>query len=111
MDRFADLQRGLPPATLVSLIDQCIADMVERLPSLNNAIADRDTAAIEEAAHTLAGMGGTYGLAGAEKRMRKVMAAARRRDFITADREAEQMPAEIERAHSAIRGMIRELAA
>ena len=56
-------------------------------------------------------MGATYGLAGVERRMRRAMAAARRLDFITVEREAAAMPMEIERAGSAIRSMIREYAA
>ena len=73
--RIAALRDGLAPGMFARLMAQCVADMKERLPEMNRAAAD-GTPALREAAHALAGMAGSYGLAEFEQRMRAVMRAA-----------------------------------
>jgi len=63
--------------------------------------------AIEERAHALAGMAGNFGLSGLEARMRRIMAAARTRDLISARAAAEGVDTELVRASEAIRTALR----
>jgi two-component system, sensor histidine kinase len=76
-DRLDELRRGLPPATVRTLIDQCLDDIAQRLPILRRALAGEDARAIEIAAHALAGMSASYGLAAFESRLRRIIRHAR----------------------------------
>ncbi len=109
--RLADLRAGLPPSTLPALVEQCLAEIGERLPSLHAALALGEPSATEARAHALAGMAGTYGLAGLERRMRNVMAAARRDDAAGAALAARDLELELARASEAIRAELRLIAA
>jgi signal transduction histidine kinase/CheY-like chemotaxis protein len=111
MDRFAELQRGLPPATLASIVEQCLGDMQERVPQLREALLNAQPAAIEAAAHALAGMAATYALVAIERKMRRVMAAARRGDVTAATLAADDMDGDLERAGDVIRVLLRDRAA
>jgi hypothetical protein len=72
--RVAALRDGLAPGMFARLMEQCIADMEERLPHLTAAVGS-DPQAARGAAHALAGMAGSYGLAQFEALMREVMRA------------------------------------
>ncbi len=109
--RLADLRAGLPPSTLPALVEQCLVEIGERLPSLHAALALGEPSATEACAHALAGMAGTYGLAGLERRMRNVMAAARRDDAAGAALAARDLELELARASEAIRAELRLIAA
>ncbi len=100
--RLADLQRGLPAATLASLLDQCLLDMQQRMVQLRTAVQSGHTREIEEIAHALAGMAGTYGLAAIDHRMRHVMLAGKRDDLAAAARDAEPMEADLTAAQLAV---------
>jgi CheY-like chemotaxis protein len=109
--RLADLQRGLPAATLVSLLEQCLADMRRRMSLLREAITLGHAQDIEEAAHAIAGMAGTYGLAAVDHRMRAIMNAAKHQDLTTATSTATTMDADLAAATEAIRLHLRSMAA
>lgn len=67
----ATMRRGLSQAIFAGLVEQCLEEMAVRLGDL----ADAPSAGHRyEVAHLLAGMAGTYGLAGFERRMRAIMA-------------------------------------
>jgi CheY-like chemotaxis protein len=110
-ERLADLRRGLPAATMTSLVEQCLLDMRKRVPQLQQALIGGNATAIDEAAHALAGMAGTYGMVAVERRMRRVMAAARRNDIVDATIGADGMEGELDRAGQAIYALLRDRAA
>ena len=82
--RIAGLRDGLAQGMFARLVEQCAADMAERLDALaasvDHARGDHAPGETHGLAHALAGMAGSYGLAGFEGRMRAIMAAARRED-------------------------------
>jgi len=105
--RVDDLRRGLSIGTLAPLVEECLADIRQRLPLLQAALQGGEARAIEERAHALAGMAGNFGLSGLEARMRRIMAAARTRDLISARAAAEGVDTELVRASEAIRTALR----
>jgi len=109
--RLADLQRGLPAATLASLLEQCLADMRRRMLRLREALSAGDAREIEEIAHAVAGMAGTYGLAAVDWRMREIMNAGKAGDIPAAQHAAREMDADLEAAATAVREHVRVLAA
>ncbi len=109
--RLADLQGGLSAATLAPLIEQCLADIAERLPLLGAALRRGDAKAAEEGAHALAGMAASYGLAAVERQMRAVLAAARDGDLDRAGRAAQHADTELTRAAREIRSVLQPMAA
>jgi signal transduction histidine kinase/CheY-like chemotaxis protein len=111
MERFADLRRGLPTATLAAIVEQCLVDMHERVPRLSEALINGEGGKIEAQAHALAGMAATYGLVAIERKMRMVMSAARRGDVVAATVAAEDVTGELDRAGGAIRLLLRDRAA
>ena len=109
--RLADLQQGLSPTVLVSLVDQCLDDMRHRMPSLRAALQDGGANDIEAAAHALAGMAGSYGLASLDRRMRRVIKAARAGDREAAEQASRGMESELAASSEAIRSHLRAVAA
>jgi len=109
--RLADLRQGLPATTVVSLIDQCLADMRRRIPGLQAALNQGAVRDVEAAAHALAGMAGTYGLAAMDRRMRRIILLAREGDVAAAALAAQGMEADLAEAAEAIRMHLRAAAA
>ena len=108
LQRFADLRRGMSAATLASIVEQCLSDMRERLPDLHDALSCGRLDAIEETAHALAGLAASYGLTSIERKMKRVMSAARRADPVSATVAADDLAGELARASAAIRLLVRE---
>ncbi len=108
LQRFAELRRGMSPATLVSIVDQCLSDMRERLPTLRDSLSCGRLDAIESTAHALAGLAASYGLLSIERKMKRVMSAARRADPVAATVAAADIGSELDRAAEAIRLLLRE---
>ncbi|MDR3525305.1 MAG: PAS-domain containing protein [Acetobacteraceae bacterium] len=75
--RLGELRQGLPPALVMSLVDQCLDDIRLRLPALRTALAGGEHKPIEMAAHALGGMAASYGLAAFDSRMRRIIRHAR----------------------------------
>ncbi len=101
--RLAELAHGLPPATVLSLVDQCLADMRARLPALRTALDSRNPRDIEIAAHALSGMSASYGFAALENRMRNIIRAARSGEVEVARGAGEGMEGDLAVAAEAIR--------
>ena len=111
LDRLVELRRGLPASTLISLVEQCLADMHTTMRALADSLSLGEAGQIEDVAHAMAGMAATYGLAAVDRRMRRIGAAARRADVVAATLAAEGMDGELTRAAEAMRGLLRERAA
>ena len=100
--RLAELRRDLPRDILAGLCRQCLDDMDLRLQALGAALDRGEAAQIEAEAHALAGMAGSYGLAGVERDARATLAAARRRDAAGARAAAESLPDAFDAARTAL---------
>ena len=111
VDRVADLQVGLPPAIVVSLVDQCLDDMRKRMPGLRTALEQGEPREIEAHAHALAGMAATYGLAAVDRRMRRIILLAREGDIAAAVVASRGMEQDLATAAEAIRMHLRAMAA
>ncbi len=85
--RLQELRHGLAPATVLSLVEQCLDDIRDRLPALKAALSGGDAKAIEMAAHALSGMSASYGFAALDVRMRRIIRHVRAGE-ISAAREA-----------------------
>ena len=110
-DRLLDLQRGLPAGLFASLVEQCLDDIAARMIRLDQALRDRETVAAVGAAHALAGMSGSYGMAALERRMRTIMHAADVGDIETASAAARGMTGELERSALQVRALLQAQAA
>jgi hypothetical protein len=80
-DRLMELRGNLPLTTFVSLIEECLADMDNRMPALRSAFATGSPSAITAHSHAMVGMAAGYGMAALEARLRSVTAAARAGDL------------------------------
>jgi HPt (histidine-containing phosphotransfer) domain-containing protein len=101
-ERLSDLHRSLPAVTLLTLVDQCLDEMRGRMPALRDALSRGVAADIEVAAHALAGMAGSYGLAAMNRRLRRIMDAARNGDVVAAEEAAMRMEGDLAAAGEAI---------
>ena len=110
-ERLLDLQRGLPAGLFASLVEQCLDDIAARMTRLHQALVDAETVAVVGAAHALAGMSGSYGLAALERRMRLIMAAADVGDIETAVAAGKGMAGELERSAKRVRALLQAQAA
>ncbi len=104
--RVAALRDGLAPGMFARLMEQCIADMIERLPGLARAVTD-NPGTVHAAAHALAGMAGSYGLAQFEDLMRDLMRAADAGDFEAAARLAGGAAGTLDTGATALRAIMR----
>jgi signal transduction histidine kinase/FixJ family two-component response regulator len=100
--RLNELAHGLPPAVVLSLVEQCLMDMRARLPQLRAALASGDARAIEVAAHALSGMSASYGFAALEARMRRIIRHARAGELAAAKLAGEGMEGDLAVASEAI---------
>ncbi len=106
LPRLTDLMQGLPKSTLAALINQCLSDMYQRMASLREALEGRNPSKIETAAHALAGMAGTYGLAAMDYRMRRIIKAGKSRDFALAETLAVTMEEDLAAAGAALQSYL-----
>lgn len=105
--RLVELRRGLSPATLLSLVEQCLGDMRERIPVLRTALATDDAKAIEAAAHALGGLAASYALVAIERRMRRIIRLARTGQISEARSAADGMEGDLAVAAETIRLQLR----
>ncbi len=106
-ERLSDLRRSLPAVTLLTLVDQCLDEMRARMPALRDALASGKGTDIDNAAHALAGMAGSYGLAAMNRRLRRIMDAARAGDIVGAEEAATRIEGDLAAAGEAIRMHLR----
>jgi HPt (histidine-containing phosphotransfer) domain-containing protein len=100
-----ELRANLPPDMLASLIEGCLADLSERLPSLMEALREGAAEPVIAQAHAMAGMAAEYGMAMLEARVRAVMQLAHG-DTGSAAEMAEELEAEMSRAATALRAAV-----
>jgi CheY-like chemotaxis protein len=110
-DRLAELQRGLPDGLFTVLVEQCFADLRERLLVLRRALAAGDAGAVTGAAHALAGTAGSYGLAAVERRMRTVTVAGNDGDLVAVALELAGLDPELDRSAELVRSLLQPRAA
>jgi signal transduction histidine kinase/response regulator of citrate/malate metabolism len=110
-ERLADLQRSLPEGLFETLVEQCLVDIRERIPLLQDALRAGRPVAANEVAHALAGMGGSYGLTLFERRMRDIMVATAVSDMAVAAARAHGMESELDRSTELLRALLRARAA
>ncbi|MEJ0017067.1 MAG: PAS-domain containing protein [Acetobacteraceae bacterium] len=71
--RLGELRASLPAETLAALVEECLAELSDRLPPLLEAVRRQDTKAIVTHAHAMAGMAAEYGMSALEARLRVLM--------------------------------------
>ena len=108
--RLAELERGLPVATMQALLDECLSDMRRRVLRLGAVLGQRGAREIEEITHAVAGLATTYGMTAMEARMRRIMLAARRGDVAGAVAAGEGMETDLAAATEAVRCYVAEKA-
>ncbi len=111
VERLADLQQGISATMLVSLIDQSLEEMRARMPSLRAALEHGSEFEVEEHAHALAGVAGSYGLAAMDRRMRHIIRCIRASQRMDAEMAAFGMEDDLAEAGEAIRAHLRAMAA
>jgi CheY-like chemotaxis protein len=105
-ERLDELRVNLPADMFVSMIEECLGDMEDRLPRLRLALKAGRTADIAAQTHALAGMAAGYGMAALETRLRALMAA----NHDPGDRGAEAWASELEVAFRATARALRKAA-
>ena len=106
IERLTELREGLPAGLFVSLAEQCIVDMRERMMDLHEAIEMAETERTVAASHALAGMAGSYGMAAVERRMRHIMAAGQAADAELCRRLTYGMDGELDRSEEALQTLV-----
>jgi signal transduction histidine kinase/DNA-binding NarL/FixJ family response regulator/HPt (histidine-containing phosphotransfer) domain-containing protein len=107
VDRLAELRDNLPPATLASLIEQCLGEMHERMERMQGSLGGDDLSRIGQEAHALAGMAGSYAMASLDARLRRIMRAAAESDMDGVRLAATDLCSDFERAEEALRAAMR----
>ncbi len=107
-ERIEELRSGLPPERLAELIEECLTDLDHRMPALRRGLYAGAAGAVTAHAHTMAGVAAAYGLAGLEKQLRTIMAAAHKNQLGSLDDDImTQVEAEFARASRLLRDVVR----
>lgn len=106
LPRLDDLRGGLPAGLFADLAQQCVVDMRERMMELHEALELGVFDRIDASAHALAGMAGSYGMAAVERRMRRIMEAARLHDGPMAREAAVAMTEELRETEASLRSVV-----
>ena len=104
--RLAELRANLVPDLLARLVDQCLRDLADRLPTLHGAVADGRLGQIEAEGHAMAGMAGSYAMAALEARLRRLTLAARDADMATIIEAEAGMEEDLVRTDAALRSIL-----
>jgi CheY-like chemotaxis protein len=75
--RLHELRDNLPSAKFAELLNECLAEMDDRMPALRRALTAGRTDAVAAQAHALVGMAASHGMAALEVRLRTVLNATR----------------------------------
>ena len=105
-DYIARLSAELPSGLFAGLVESCLADLRERLPALEAALAAGDCDTAAAVAHAMAGVAASYGIVRLADRLRLVLTAARTRDAAMATGFGQGLGAELAEAESAFRAML-----
>jgi two-component system sensor histidine kinase TorS len=82
--RVRELKSGLPPAILAAAAAECAAELQQRHAALRIALTAANAADARFQVHAMLGVAGSYGLAGLEQALRRIMGAIRDDDLQTA---------------------------
>ena len=104
--RLAELRANLVPDLLARLVDQCLRDLADRLPTLQGAVAEGRLGQIEAEGHAMAGMAGSYAMAALEARLRRLTLAARDADMATIIEAEAGMEEDLVRTDAALRSIL-----
>jgi signal transduction histidine kinase/CheY-like chemotaxis protein len=104
--RLEELRRHLAPDILGKLVEGSLLDLQQRLPALRDALGGGDAQAVLMAAHAMAGVAGSYGMAALEARLRAVMDAAHHRNSAAAMLLAEDLESDVAQAAAALRNSL-----
>ncbi len=108
-DRILELRANLPPRTVATLVEACLADLDHRLPALQHAFATGSIGAITVHAHAMVGMAAGYGMSTLETSLRAIMAAARAGDTTALGPDAiAQVESDLAAAARALREMLQD---
>jgi signal transduction histidine kinase/DNA-binding LytR/AlgR family response regulator len=110
-ERLAELQHGLPPGVFAGLVEQCLTDLRSRAGALSLSIDRGEPIAAAAAAHAIAGLAGSYGLAAVARRVREVQLCARQRDLSAAREIGAGLETELDRSADALRTLLQPHAA
>lgn len=104
--RLEELQATLPADTLANLVEDCLAELTERLAALQEAVRGGEREATIAQAHAMAGIAAEYGLAALETRLRALLRTAAAEPDATGG-IAGELEAEMMRAAVAMREALR----
>jgi signal transduction histidine kinase/CheY-like chemotaxis protein len=107
-ERIAELRANIRPDELLEMVEECIADLFHRLPAFRRALAAHAPGPILAQTHAMVGMAGGYGMAVLEARLRAILTATRTRRLGTIDGAADVVEADMTRAASALRRVLRQ---
>ncbi len=102
-DRIDELRNSLPGEMLGGMVEECLIDLQERLPTLRRAMEAGNAEEVAAQAHAMVGMAAGYGMAALETRLRALMLAARGSDTARAAALAVELDTELSMAASALR--------
>ena len=106
--RIIELRSNIPGEQLVDMVEECIGDLVNRMPALRRSLAASAPGAIAAQAHAMVGLAGGYGMAVLEARLRAILNAVRDKRLDTIDGAAVMIEADIARAAAALRRAVRQ---
>ena len=108
LERVVELRTNLPADVLMTLVNECLNDLEERMPPFRRALASGVVFEIESQAHTIAGVAAGYGLAALEAKSRAIMAAAKAGDTAAFDTAFAETEDELLRGGTALREFLQK---
>ncbi|HVY16161.1 MAG TPA: PAS-domain containing protein [Rhodopila sp.] len=75
-ERIEELRTNLPPERVTELVREALRDLDHRMPDLRRALTAGAPVAVTVHAHTMTGVAASFGLAGLEQELRRIMMAA-----------------------------------
>ena len=102
-DRLNELRGMLPADTLLNMVEECLADLQERLPQVQRALQEGKGEELANQVHAMIGMAAGYGMAALETRLRALMQASRGPDRAVTAALAEQIGTDLRHASEALR--------
>ena len=109
--RMEDLRASLPAATFPAMVENCLSDLVQRLPALRQALDEGTMPEAVQVAHAMIGVCGGYGLVGMRRQLGVVLAAARAGEAAVALLASQGLEAELSETIEAVRPLLQAQAA
>jgi signal transduction histidine kinase/CheY-like chemotaxis protein len=106
-DRIEELRSNLSPSTYAELVEECLTDLLFRMPALRSALTAANPPAIVAQAHSMQGVAASYGMRTLEQRLRGIVRAAQAGDHnVLGPETAPDIAALINRSGEALRATI-----